>query len=113
MATPALSHGSGDGGWAWHLVQRPLHERGQAAVTPDLPSDREDATWQDCADVVAAAAGGADDVVAVGHSAGGCAVPLTANRWTRRCRSSWPGWCRGRARPRPDGSTTRRVTAPP
>lgn len=80
MALFALIHGSGDGGWAWHLVQRALEERGHDAVAPDLPTDRDDATWDDCVDAVADALGGADDAVLVGHSAGGFVVPLVAQR---------------------------------
>jgi pimeloyl-ACP methyl ester carboxylesterase len=80
MTTFALVHGSGDGGWAWHLVQRALRERGHEAVAPDLPTDRDDATWDDCVDAVVAAVGGAQDVVVVGHSSGGFVVPLAAER---------------------------------
>ena len=80
MTTFALIHGSGDGGWAWHLVQRALHRRGHEALAPDLPSDRDDATWDDCVDVLAAAVAGADDLVVVGHSSGGFIVPLAAER---------------------------------
>ena len=80
MTTFVLVHGSGDGGWAWHLVQRALRDRGHEAVAPDLPTDREDATWDDCVDVLVAAAGGAQDVVVVGHSSGGFVVPLAADR---------------------------------
>jgi pimeloyl-ACP methyl ester carboxylesterase len=80
MAVFALIHGSGDGGWAWHLVQRALRERGHDAVAPDLPTDRESATWDECVDVVADAVGGADDVVVVGQSSGGFVVPLVAQR---------------------------------
>ena len=80
MTTFALVHGSGDGGWAWHLVQRALCERGHDAVAPDLPTDRDDATWDDCVDAVVAAVDGADDVVVVGHSSGGFVVPLAADR---------------------------------
>lgn len=79
MTTYALIHGSGDGGWAWHLVQRALRERGHEAVAPDLPTDRDDATWDDCVDVIADAADG-DDVVVVGQSSGGLLVPLVAER---------------------------------
>jgi thioesterase domain-containing protein len=71
-------HGSGDGGWAWHLVQRALVRRGHATVAPDLPTDRDDATWDDCVDAVVRAVRGADDVVLVGHSGGGFVVPLAA-----------------------------------
>ena len=80
MTTFALLHGSGDGGWAWHLVQRALHEHGHDAVAPDLPTDRDDATWDDCVGVVVAAVAGAPDVVVVGHSSGGFLVPLAAER---------------------------------
>lgn len=80
MATFALVHGSGDGGWAWHLVRQALRERGHDAVAPDLPTDREDATWDDCVGTVVEAVGTADDVVVVGHSSGGFVVPLVADR---------------------------------
>ena len=76
----ALIHGSGDGGWAWHLVQRALRDRGHEAVAPDLPTDRDDATWDDCVGVVVDAVAGADDVVLVGQSSGGFVVPLVAHR---------------------------------
>lgn len=80
MTTFALIHGSGDGGWAWHLVRRALRERGHEAVAPDLPTDRDGATWDDCVDVVADGVGGAADVVVVGQSSGGFVVPLVADR---------------------------------
>ncbi|WP_122818001.1 alpha/beta hydrolase [Nocardioides pantholopis] len=80
MATFALVHGSGDGGWAWHLVQQALRERGHDAVAPDLPTDREDATWEDCAEAIVRAVGSGRDVVLVGHSSGGFVLPLAAER---------------------------------
>ncbi len=84
VAVFAVAHGSGDGGEAWHLVLRALRELGHGAVAPDLPTDRDDATWDDCVDAVVdaldAVAGGADDVVLVGHSSGGLVVPLVAHR---------------------------------
>lgn len=80
MATFALIHGSGDGGWAWHLVQRALRERGHEVSAPDLPTDRDDAAWQDCVDAVVEAVAGAEQVVLVGHSSGGLIVPLVADR---------------------------------
>jgi pimeloyl-ACP methyl ester carboxylesterase len=80
MATFALVHGSGDGGWVWHLVHRALRDRGHEAVAPDLPTDRDDATWDDCVDVFVEAVGGAGDVVVVGQSSGGIVVPLVADR---------------------------------
>lgn len=84
MATYALIHGSGDGGWAWHLVQRALRERGHEALAPDLPTDREDATWDDCVESVVGALGGAEDVIVVGHSGGGFVVPLVLERLDAR-----------------------------
>lgn len=80
MTTFALIHGSGDGGWAWHLVQQALRERGYESVAPDLPTDRDDATWDDCVDAVVQAVGTVDDVIVVGHSGGGFVVPLVADR---------------------------------
>ncbi|MFC5176507.1 alpha/beta fold hydrolase [Nocardioides taihuensis] len=83
MTTFALVHGSGDGGWSWHLVRRALEERGHAAVAPDLPTDRDDATWDDCVEAVVGAVGAVGDateVVVVGHSAGGFVAPLVADR---------------------------------
>lgn len=80
MTVFALVHGSGDGGWAWHLVEQALRECGHEAVAPDLPTDRDGATWDDCADAVVAAVDGAEEVVLVGHSSGGFVVPLVAQR---------------------------------
>ncbi|MEI5675238.1 alpha/beta fold hydrolase [Nocardioides sp. CCNWLW216] len=84
MTTFVLLHGSGDGGWAWHLVQPELWDLGHDAVAPDLPTDRADATWADVATAAAHAAVGAEDVVVVGHSAGGFAAPLAAGRLDAR-----------------------------
>lgn len=84
MTTFVLIHGSGDGGWAWHLVQRALEQRGHEAIAPDLPTDRDEATWDDCVHVVAEAVGGAADVAVVGHSSGGFVVPLAADRLAAR-----------------------------
>jgi hypothetical protein len=80
MTTFALIHGTGDSGWAWHLVQHELRKRGHEAVAPDLPSDRDDATWDDCAAAVVGAVGSDEGVVVVGQSSGGFVVPLVADR---------------------------------
>ena len=80
MTTFALIHGSGDGGWAWHLVQQALRESGLESIAPDLPTDRDDATWDDCINSVVAAVTTPEDVVVVGHSGGGLLVPLVADR---------------------------------
>lgn len=80
MTTFALIHGSGDGGDAWGLVRRALRDLGHAAVAPDLPTDRGDATWDDCVESVVQAVGQVEDLVVVGHSSGGFVVPLVADR---------------------------------
>jgi len=80
MTMFALVHGSGDGGWAWHLVQQALRERGHDAVAPDLPTHRDDATWDDCVNVVVEAVDRADAVAVVGQSSGGFVAPLVAAR---------------------------------
>ncbi len=84
MTTFVLLHGSGEGGWHWGAVVRALRRRGHEAVAPDLTTDRDDATWERCADEAAEAVGGASDVVVVGHSAGGLLVPLVAERLAAR-----------------------------
>ncbi|WP_129337804.1 alpha/beta fold hydrolase [Cellulomonas endophytica] len=80
MTTFAVAHGSGDGGWAWRPVARALAALGHRCVAPDLPTDRDDATWGDVADVLVRAVDGDPDVVAVGHSSGGLVAPLVAGR---------------------------------
>lgn len=85
MTTFAFLHGSGDGGWAWRLVRQALAGRGHLSVAPDLPTDRYGVTWDDCVAAVAAAVGEEeDDLVVVGHSAGGFLVPLVADRLEAR-----------------------------
>lgn len=84
MTTFALLHGAGDGGWAWRLVRDALRERGHEAVAPDLPTDRDDVTWEACADAVVSAVGSEGDVVVVGQSAGGFVVPLVSERLRSR-----------------------------
>ncbi|WP_007026643.1 alpha/beta hydrolase [Saccharomonospora iraqiensis] len=78
MATFALVHGSGDGGWYWHLVERELRRRGHDTVAPDLPTDDGDAGLRDYADAVVAAVARRDDVVVVAQSSGGFVAPLVA-----------------------------------
>lgn len=80
MTTFVLVHGSGDGGWAWHLVQRALEDAGHEAVAPDLPTDRDDVTWNTCVDVLVDAVHAARDVVVVGHSSGAFVAALAADR---------------------------------
>jgi pimeloyl-ACP methyl ester carboxylesterase len=81
MAIFALIHGAGDGGWAWHLVEEELRSRGHDTVAPDLPVEDPTAGLAEFADVVVRAVrerGADQDVVVVGHSAGGFVAPLVA-----------------------------------
>lgn len=81
MATFLLVHGAWHDGSCWAQVVDALEIRGHAAVAPDLPCDDPAATYADYADVAAASvAAVAGLVVAVGHSLGGCTVPLIPAR---------------------------------
>ncbi|BBX28394.1 alpha/beta fold hydrolase [Mycolicibacterium alvei] len=79
MATFALVHGAWHGAWCWELLAPELIRRGHRVVAPDLPIDEPSAALQTYADVVCAALDGldrADDIIVVGHSLGGSAIPL-------------------------------------
>jgi pimeloyl-ACP methyl ester carboxylesterase len=68
-------------------VQRVLHALGHASVAPDLPTDREDAGWDECSDAVVRALADVprtEPLVVVGHSAGSMVVPLVAARTSAR-----------------------------
>lgn len=82
MATFALLHGGGEGGWSWHLVEAALRARGHATVAPDLPSDRPDATLADYATTVVEAVGDAagPELVVVGLSLGAVTAPMACER---------------------------------
>jgi pimeloyl-ACP methyl ester carboxylesterase len=81
MATFLLVHGAWHDGSCWEPVIHALEIRGHAAVAPDLPCDDVDATYEDYADVAAAAVTAVDGpVVAVGHSLAGSTIPLVAVR---------------------------------
>jgi pimeloyl-ACP methyl ester carboxylesterase len=80
MATFVLIHGGGDGGWAWHLVEAALRERGHDVVAPDLPAGDPSASLSSYADSVVEAIGGRTDLVVVGHSFGGFTAPLVCDR---------------------------------
>lgn len=80
MATFALIHGAGDGGWYWHLVEQDLRERGHEVVAPDLPCDDDSAGLPEYTDTVVEAIGDRGDLVVVGQSFGGFTVPLVAHR---------------------------------
>jgi len=79
VATFGLVHGAWHGGWCWEKLVPELEARGYAAVAPDLPAEDLDATWEDYGRIVADALDGADgDVVLVGHSLAGMAIPVAA-----------------------------------
>ena len=79
MTTFALVHGGGHGGWCWERVAPLLESRGYQVVTPDLPiNDVKAGATQWAAAVVDALRGCGDDIVVVGHSMGGLAIPIVA-----------------------------------
>ncbi|MGZ5354311.1 MAG: alpha/beta fold hydrolase [Actinomycetota bacterium] len=80
MATFALSHGAGDGGWYWHLVGAELRERGHDVVAPDLPADDDAAGLPVYADAVLDAIGDRVRPVVVGQSFGAFTAPLVCDR---------------------------------
>ena len=80
MSTFALVHGGAHGGWCWELVVPELERLGHSVVAPDLPIEDEANGARAWADVVVEALEGVgDDVVVVGHSLGGMAVPVVAS----------------------------------
>jgi pimeloyl-ACP methyl ester carboxylesterase len=75
--TFALVHGAWHGGWCFELLERELRQRGEQAVSMDLPIDDPDLDASDYAKAVADAISDADDdVTLVGHSMGGLVIPL-------------------------------------
>ncbi len=81
MTTFALAHGAWHGAWCWELLTPHLQRAGHDVIATDLPIDDGSANFDDHADVVCAALEGCDDdVVLVGHSFGGCVIPLVAAR---------------------------------
>ena len=82
MATFALVHGAWHGEWCWERLRPELEGRGHRVIAMDLPSDDPTAGYDDYAAVVAEALAtdGAEDVVLVGHSMAGLAIPLVASR---------------------------------
>lgn len=81
MATFCLVHGAWHGAWVWELVAPELEAHGHRAVTPELPSDDVEATFDTYADAVTAALRDEEaPVVVVGHSLAGMTIPRVAER---------------------------------
>jgi len=81
MASFALVHGAWHDGWCWHLLEDRLRERGHETVAPTLPIEDVDASFDDYAEVVAAAlAPVTGSAVVVGHSVAGRWLHLVAER---------------------------------
>jgi pimeloyl-ACP methyl ester carboxylesterase len=77
VTTVALLHGGSHGGWCWERVVPLLHERNIATIAPDLPMSDMATGARDWAEVVVAAlAQIEDEVIVVGHSMAGLALPV-------------------------------------
>lgn len=80
MTTFALVHGHFHRASCWARAIEALEARGQRAVAMDLPCERRDAGAAANAETVLAAVHDVphDELVLVGHSAGGLTIPLVA-----------------------------------
>jgi hypothetical protein len=83
VSTFVLVHGGAHQSWHWHRVRPFLEELGHDTIAPDVPMDDPAAGAGDWADVIVEAigrAGDRDDLVLVGHSLAGLAIPIVASR---------------------------------
>jgi pimeloyl-ACP methyl ester carboxylesterase len=79
MTTFALVHGAWHGDWCWGAVPEGLAAKGHKAVCTSYPCDDPGAGWSEYKGAVLADLDEIDDeIVLVGHSLGGCVVPLVA-----------------------------------
>ena len=79
MTTFALVHGAFHGAWCWELLRPELESRGHRTIAMDLPCDDPEAGNVRYADVVVDSLREVDeDIVVVGHSLAGLAIPLVA-----------------------------------
>jgi pimeloyl-ACP methyl ester carboxylesterase len=79
MTTVALLHGGFHGGWCWERVVPLLHERHIATASPDLPISDGTTGARGWAEVVVGALSQIEDeVIVVGHSMAGLALPIIA-----------------------------------
>jgi pimeloyl-ACP methyl ester carboxylesterase len=80
MTTFALVHGAWHGAWCWERLVPELAAGGHRVVADDLPCEDVRAGCREYAEVVLGSLADTpdDDVVLVGHSAGGLTLPLIA-----------------------------------
>jgi pimeloyl-ACP methyl ester carboxylesterase len=80
MASFALLHGGAHGGWCWEEVVPELERRGHRCSAPDLPLEdpHGPSSWADT--VLESLSDDGGPLVVVGHSMGGLAVPIVAER---------------------------------
>jgi pimeloyl-ACP methyl ester carboxylesterase len=80
VTTFALVHGAWHGAWSWDRLAPELEAAGHRVVAADLPCENVGAGCRAYAEVVSQRLAGVpdDDVVLVGHSAGGLTIPLIA-----------------------------------
>src|SRR5258708_12481123 len=81
VTTFAVVHGAWHGAWCWDRLIPELTAAGHRVVADDLPCEDVSAGCQEYAEVVLqrlADKPDDDEVVLVGHSAGGLTVPLVA-----------------------------------
>ncbi|HEY6538564.1 MAG TPA: alpha/beta fold hydrolase [Candidatus Dormibacteraeota bacterium] len=79
MTTFVLVHGHWHGAWCWSRLIPELEAAGHRCIAIELPCTQRDAGVAENARVIEAALEGTDDdVVLVGHSAGGLTIPLVA-----------------------------------
>ena len=79
MTTFALVHGAWHGAWCWERLIPELDARGHDVVAAELPVEDPSLGSADYAAIVTAALDGVGgDVVLVGHSLAGLAIPLVA-----------------------------------
>jgi pimeloyl-ACP methyl ester carboxylesterase len=83
MATFVLVHGGGHQSWHWCLLRPILERLGHETIAPDVPMNDANAGAGDWAEVIVEAVadlGGRDDLILVGHSLAGLALPIVAAR---------------------------------
>ncbi len=80
MVTFCLVHGAWHDDACWELLAAELERRGHECVTPVLPLEDADATFEDYAEVVIECLDGRDAPVLVGHSLASAVAPLAAVR---------------------------------